>query len=331
MTVPAPLAAHSLRLRVRSIPAFVFLAFGFIAFLPAPARAQLGMIEMAGVRLVYFDGTESYLVPHAARTFLNSLAFQRAAVRLHADGSRSRSCWSISRTPAMRARPPCRDDAVIVQIAPLSFAFETIAGNERMNIIMNHELVHVATMDQAARPDRLFRRLFGGKVTPVAGAARIDALFLPDRRRAWQRRAGTTRASRVFIDTWMAGGLGRAQSGYDEMVFRSMVRDGAPLLRSAGPRLRRHARSTSSCEVNSYLYGTRFMTWLARTLFAREGGRVGRAPRRQPRLLRVAVPARVRHAARTGVGRVDRGRARVPAAAISTPMRAVSAHARTAT
>ena len=32
----------------------------------------------------------------------------------------------------------------------------------------------------------------------------------------------------VFVDTWMAGGLGRAQSGYDEMVFRSMVRDDAP-------------------------------------------------------------------------------------------------------
>ena len=32
----------------------------------------------------------------------------------------------------------------------------------------------------------------------------------------------------VFVDTWMAGGLGRAQSGYDEMVFRSMVKDDAP-------------------------------------------------------------------------------------------------------
>src|SRR5207249_954120 len=29
----------------------------------------------------------------------------------------------------------------------------------------------------------------------------------------------------VFMETWMAGGLGRAQGPYDEMVFRSMVRD----------------------------------------------------------------------------------------------------------
>ena len=32
----------------------------------------------------------------------------------------------------------------------------------------------------------------------------------------------------VFMDTWMAGGLGRAQSGYDEMVWRSMVKDDTP-------------------------------------------------------------------------------------------------------
>ncbi len=55
-------------------------------------------------------------------------------------------------------------DVVTVEIAPLNFAFETISGNERMNILMNHELVHIATMDQAAGSDRFFRTLFGGKV-----------------------------------------------------------------------------------------------------------------------------------------------------------------------
>ena len=33
--------------------------------------------------------------------------------------------------------------------------------------------------------------------------------------------------SAVFMETWMGGGLGRAQGGYDEMVFRAMVRDDA--------------------------------------------------------------------------------------------------------
>ena len=65
-------------------------------------------------------------------------------------------------------------DVVTVKIAPLSFAFETIAGNERMNIIMNHELVHVATMDQAARRDRFFRRLFRRQGDAGRGPSGID-------------------------------------------------------------------------------------------------------------------------------------------------------------
>ena len=52
MTVPAPRAARSLRLRVRSVPAFILLALGFIVSISVPAWAQLGMTEVAGVRLV---------------------------------------------------------------------------------------------------------------------------------------------------------------------------------------------------------------------------------------------------------------------------------------
>ncbi len=74
----------------------------------------------------------------------------------------------------------------------------------------------------------------------------------------------------MFVETWMAGGIGRAQGGYDEMVFRSMVRDGAHFYDPLGscPRAR---RSTSRSQINSYLYGTRFMTWLAHALLARAG------------------------------------------------------------
>src|SRR5206468_6325236 len=110
-------------------------------------------------------------------------------------------------------------DLVRVQIAPLGFAFETIAANERMNTIMNHELVHVATMDQAAGRDHLFRRLFGGKVLPVADDPEsIVYFYLTSPRVAAPR--WYQEGIAVFVDTWMAGGLGRAQGGYDEMVFR---------------------------------------------------------------------------------------------------------------
>jgi len=64
------------------------------------------------------------------------------------------------------------------------------------------------------------------------------------------------------METWMGGGLGRAQGGYDEMVFRAMVRDGTPIYDPLG--LASYASQVDfQVGVNAYLYGTRFVTYLA--------------------------------------------------------------------
>ena len=83
-------------------------------------------------------------------------------------------------------------------------------------------------MDQAAGRDRAFRRLFQGEVMPVSEQPEsILYFFLTTPRVAAPR--WYQEGIAVFVDTWMAGGLGRAQGGYDEMVFRSMVRDNTPV------------------------------------------------------------------------------------------------------
>jgi hypothetical protein len=226
-----------------------------------PLFAQLAVTEVPGVRIVYIDGSQSYLVPHAARTFLNSRAFQQklfdftpsediTVLLVDFEDGGGASTTAVPR------------NSLIVQAAPLSFAFETIAGNDRMNIIMNHELVHLAAMDQAASRDRLFRRLFGGKVAPIGGQPEsLLYFFLTTPRVAaprWYHEGVAT-----FMDTWMAGGLGRAQGGYDEMVFRSMVKDGARFYDPLGL-VSEGTRIDFQLQVNSYLYGTRFIVWLAR-------------------------------------------------------------------
>ena len=66
----------------------------------------------------------------------------------------------------------------------------------------------------------------------------------------------------MFFETWMSGGLGRAQGGYDEMVWRARVRDDdrffSPLgLESEGIAV------DFQVGVNDYLYGARFMSYLA--------------------------------------------------------------------
>ena len=64
------------------------------------------------------------------------------------------------------------------------------------------------------------------------------------------------------METWMAGGLGRAQGGYDEMVFRAMVRDNGYFYDPLGL-ASRAVRVDFQVGVNAYLYGTRFFTYLA--------------------------------------------------------------------
>ena len=244
----------------RATRATLALTFLLACLVPALAAAQLSKQEGGRLRIVYFEGSESYLIPHAVRTFFNSLAFQ---------------AWLLGYEPDQDITVLLADfedygnagvsvvprSTMMVQIAPLSFAFETIAANERMNTIMNHELVHVATMDQAAGRDRRFRRLFGGKVNPIREQPEtILYMYLTAPRVAAPRWYHEGIA--VFMDTWMAGGIGRAQSGFDEMVFRSMVRDGTRFYDPLGL-VSEGTKVDFQLQINSYLYGTRFMMWLA--------------------------------------------------------------------
>ena len=137
--------------------AAVVAAFAMLVAV-SPASAQLSVVGVPGMRLVYLDPSETFLVPHAARTFLNSLAFQRRLFDFHPKDPVMLLLTDISDSGNAGASVVPRN-VVTVEIAPLNFAFETIAGNDRMNILMNHELVHIATMDQAAGQDRMFRRL----------------------------------------------------------------------------------------------------------------------------------------------------------------------------
>ena len=250
--------AHSRRLKRWRLSGLALLV---LSCLPSVALAQLTRTDTPDVQVIYVAGPEGFLVPYAVRTAINSLRFQKklfgfepsdrvSVLMLDLEDSGNASATAVPR------------NMVMVQIAPLSFAFETIAANERMNTIMNHELVHVATMDQAAGHDRFFRRLFAGKVVPVADQPEsILYFYLTTPRVAAPR--WYHEGSAVFVDTWMAGGIGRAQSGYDEMVFRAMVKDHTPFYDPLGL-VSEGTKIDFQLQINSYLYGTRFMTWLAR-------------------------------------------------------------------
>src|SRR5262249_38217584 len=159
-----------------------------------------------------------------------------------------------------RASP---NNTVLFDTAPLSQIYETLSSGERFFTLSNHELTHVSTMDVWNARDAFWRHFIGGK--PQATQAHPETILY---NYLATPRVNTPRwyleGSAVFMETWMAGGYGRAQGGYDEMVFRAMVRDNAyfysPVgLESAG------INSDFQVGVNDYLYGTRFFSYLAET------------------------------------------------------------------
>jgi hypothetical protein len=149
---------------------------------------------------------------------------------------------------------------VMIAIGPSNFVYETAPANERINTTMNHEFVHIATLDQGAGVDNFYRSIFLGKI-PEESANPLTMIYsyLTTPRRATPRwyREGIA----VFLETWMAGGLGRALGGYDEMVFRTFVKEDAVIYDLLG--LESEGMTDFQVEVNAYLYGTRFMSYLS--------------------------------------------------------------------
>ena len=121
---------------------------------------------------------------------------------------------------------------------------------------MNHALIHVVQGDIANDEDCAWRRFFLGKVaaTPAHPETLLYSYLTVPRFTAprWY-----VEGSAVFMETWMAG-TGRAQGGYDEMVFRAMARDDAHFYDTLGIESVGQ-RSDFQTGVNAYLYGTRFM------------------------------------------------------------------------
>ena len=96
------------------------------------------------------------------------------------------------------------------------------------------------------------------------------------------------------METWMAGGLGRAIGGWDEMVFRTMVRDDAYIYDVVGLESEGTAADFQT-GANSYLYGTRFMTWLAYTYGPDKLLAMGHPQREHQALFRLALQAGLRN------------------------------------
>ena len=240
---------------------YTFLLLAAFLAVQSPAHAQgLKYEDTEDLRLLYFSPDESYLAPFAMRSFENSMRSQRAIFDFEPYDRVSVLLTDYVDNGGAGALPTPRN-MVIIDVAPRPPTFETASPAERMRSWMNHELVHISTTDKTNSTDKKARNFFRGKVWAVA--EHPETMFY-----AWLTtpRYYTPRwyleGIAVFVETWMAGGLGRAQGAYDEMVFRSIVRDNAHIYDPLGL-VAAGTEVDFQVGVNAYLYGTRFMTWLA--------------------------------------------------------------------
>jgi len=238
-----------------------YIAVAMVAFLPAQrSQAELHFVETRDLRIVHFDQTAEYLLPYATQCFMNALAAQHARFDYTPDGKAAVLLQDFSdRGNAYLLTAP--RNRIFMDIASTTLAFETFSPSERLFTQANHESVHFATGERASPEDERFRRLFGGKPAPVPEHPEsLLYYYLTTPRNTAPR--WYHEGSAVFMETWQGGGFGRAQGGYDEMVFRAMVRDDAQFFDPLGL-VSKGTEIDFQVGANAYLYGTRFMSWLA--------------------------------------------------------------------
>jgi hypothetical protein len=240
-------------------------AWGLLpALLPILAwgeNSPLGMsyVDTKELEIIYFDPLQ-FLVPRAESTLTRSLEFERKVFGW-IPSDRLTLLLKDGADYGNAATLPAPNSRIIFDVAPESHAFETNSSAERFYSTMNHELVHSAQGDMASDEDLFWRKVFLGKVaaqpeypeTLLYNYLTVPRFIAP----RWYLEGGA-----VFMETWMGGGLGRAQGGYDEMVFRAMVRDQTKFYDPLGL-ISKGVRVDFQVGANAYLYGTRFMTWLA--------------------------------------------------------------------
>ncbi|HEY6953022.1 MAG TPA: hypothetical protein VI758_11475 [Bacteroidota bacterium] len=224
------------------------------------ADAQIHSLRTNNLRLLYLDDAHAYVVPHLARCFENAMAFHHTmygydptdVVTILMEDFNDYGHGGTSSMPW---------NSLDIGMEPFDYEYDTQPANERMNWLMNHELVHLLTTDQASSSDKTFRALFFGKVVPTADnpLSMIYSYFTNPR---WYSPRWYHEGYAVFMETWLSGGIGRVLGSYDEMVFRSMVLDSSYFYDVVGLE---SEGTTVDFQVgqNSYLYGTRFVTYLA--------------------------------------------------------------------
>ena len=227
----------------------------------ARAQPRLYSQETKQFRIVYYSPQHEYLAPLLIRSLENAAQFYREKFGYEPQGQVTVLIQDFDDF-GYGGAGTVPINFIQIGIEPFNLVFETLPSAERMGLMSKHEMMHVVMGDKTAPRDARFRTLFFGKIMPNTGdPVSIPFSFLGSPRVYSPR--WFHEGAAVFMETWLGGGLGRALGGYDEMTFRAMARDKRTMYDVVGL----ESEGTSAdfqVGANSYLYGTRFMNYLAR-------------------------------------------------------------------
>ncbi|MCF7794408.1 MAG: hypothetical protein K9N09_04750 [Candidatus Cloacimonetes bacterium] len=220
---------------------------------------QLYNLQTADLNLIYYSNAHSYIIPHLARSYLRTWEYYQEFWNYKPSEESTVFIEDFSDWANGGASAVPRN-FVYISMSPYLYVFEVAPANERMSLLMHHELTHITAMDMSSNTDRFWRKFFGSKIQQVAEnpLSLLYAYLATPRKFAprWYHEGIA-----VSMETWMSGGIGRSLGSYDEMVFRSMVRDTTYIYDLVGL----EAEGTAidfQVGANSYLYGARFYSYL---------------------------------------------------------------------
>ncbi len=162
-----------------------------------------------------------------------------------------------SRDLASASATPFPIKTVRLDIAPPNPHYEFTYQRNHFGWTTSHELMHIIVNDQEAIPLPGLGRAEPLNEYPMS--LPYSVLANPNRYTPLWLQEGIA----VFSETWLNGGYGRALSSFDEMVFRTRIHEGLPLY--SFKEIEAVQENDFLLQTTSYLYGTRFVSWLALT------------------------------------------------------------------
>jgi hypothetical protein len=147
-----------------------------------------------------------------------------------------------------------------LEIEPLEPGYEMMPYNERIQWLLSHEIVHIIVNDAQEGVESFLRKVFG-KVPPEKNQPLSVFYSLLTHYNRYTPR-WYQEAIAIFFETWLSGGYGRVLGSFDEMYFRTIVKEGKSL---SLPMELETILSNNSMYLEQifYLYGARFITYLS--------------------------------------------------------------------